>query len=161
MCLCIPRGSRLEAALRNRAPLKRRGAPGSPRSHRELARAAWAPGSAPRSSFRCALGPPRANHPPPPRAPTRVPQPAPRFAAPAEFQAQAAGGAAADEEKGRAPLASAVAAGLQTEPAGMAVSSLTTSGHAIGEFAVPARRGSHRRARCPSRDEWRQLAAAG
>lgn len=63
--------------------------------------------------------------------------------------------------EGRAPLASAVAAGLQTEPAGMALSSLTTSGHAIGGFAVPACRGSHWRARCPSRDEWRQLAAAG
>ena len=98
---------------------------------------------------------------PPPPAPTRVPQPAPRFAAPAEFQAQAAGGAAAGEEKGRAPLASAVAAGLQKEPAGMALSSLTTSGHAIGGFAVPAGRGSHWRVRCPSRGEWRQLAAAG
>ena len=48
--------------------------PGSPGSHRELARAAGAPGSALRSSFRCAPGP--WGHPPRPRGcPSRRPAP--------------------------------------------------------------------------------------
>lgn len=93
--------------------------------------------------------------------PTRVPQPVPRSAAPAAFPAGVPGGAAAGQEKWRAPLASLAAARFPREAAGVALHSLTASGHAIGGFAVPGHRGSRWRARFPSRGERQPPVGAG
>lgn len=60
-----------------------------------------------------------------------------------------------------APLAAVAEAGFPREAAGAALHSLTVSGHAIGRFAIPARRGSRWLAWCPSRGEWRLPTGAG
>lgn len=130
--------------------------PGSPGSHRELARVAGAPRSALRSSFRCAPGP--WGHPPRPRGcPSRRPAPPlPPSSRPGLLAALRPARRSGERRwprwwrrgsRGRRPV--------------QLCTVLPLSGHAIGEFAVPGRCGSSWHSRCPSRGERRPPAGAG